>query len=184
MSSFAALAVHRVEENRFVFLMADLEHPIGDLAELFKTELRQVRANLPRSRKRLDKVEKYLLCWDFATREMTLSEIAEKVYPDEWRTLPAKMEFSIPELTPKEIETRAKALRQKGLYAYSWSFKQAREELTEERIKQLTGNKTSAEKALNGALRIRQTLRQRVWRNIQTAHRRIEAMTPKTRPTT
>ncbi len=177
-SAYAPLAVHRVENNRFVFLMADLEHPVDDLAELFKSELRRIRGNHVRSRKRLDKTEDYFQCWDLARREKTLSEIAKEVYPKDWPDMP-KFGDSVPfEPSPTEIEVRAKELRQKGQCAYSWSFRQAHEDLLEERQIKLAAQQKSSKTQSRMLSRTRRTLRQRVWRNIQAAYNLIEAVTP------
>lgn len=181
--SYNPLATHRVEQNRFAFLMADLDHPVDDLVELFKSELQRIKGGPPPSRKRLDKTDDYIKCWDLVRRKMTLSEIAKAVYPEKWSELPPGIAESLfVEPTPKETENRARELRAKGQCAYNWSFRQAREDLIEEKIKQKKIQDKLVKRAVRDALRLRATLRQRVWRNIQRAHDSIKRIAPKFPP--
>ena len=178
--SYEPLAAHRLSRNRFLTLMVDLEHPLDDLVELFKNEVRIVATTPRRGRKRLDKLDEYLPCWDHAQKGWTLREIAKEVYPQHWAELPKNVEELSIKPTQNEIKEKAKELRQKGQCGYDWSFKQAREDLEEEKL-QL--NKISAEalrKTFRERLKARRALRKKVWRNIQAAHRWIQDITPKT----
>lgn len=131
-----------------------------------------------RARRREVKYREFLDCYDLSKR-FTLGQIAAKVYPDQWRERPASPsdeETAILEPTPQEIAERAKKYREQKQYGYDFSFKQAKEDLTEAKhARQISADKNSPGHGQRDFL-IRKALRQKVWRNVQEARRLISSI--------
>lgn len=147
-------------------------------------KLGQIKPN--KARKRSDKYNDYLTCYDLHRRGLSLGEIANRVYPEKWPELPGISSdvdvVSLDEPTPKEIEERAKKYQEESRYANSYSYIQAKEDLKEEKFKQIKLEGAGLRRDIPDRLRIRKGLRQRVWRNIQEAQRLIKAVGSKSHP--
>jgi hypothetical protein len=161
--------------------MVDLEHPIDDLVELFKAEIheykRAYKINESSSRRRLDKISKYLLCWNLAQQQKTLGEIAAEVYAKSWPEIAALSKECDPiELTPTEIEARARELRKTGRYVDGWYYKQAKEDLIEEKTRKIVEESKQQKQKLRTTFKVRATLRKRVWLNIRSASKLIDGV--------
>lgn len=73
------VGVRKIEEDRYVTLSVDLEHPLDVLLPLIERELRGVIRARPRRRKRLDKLEFHLQVFDLARSGETFPAIAKKL---------------------------------------------------------------------------------------------------------
>jgi hypothetical protein len=161
--------------------MVDLEYPIDDLVELFKTEVhaykRGYKINELSSRKRLDKIPEYLRCWDLAEQEKTLGQIAAEVYANSWPEIaPISKECDLIEPTPREIDARAKELQKAGRYEERWSYKQAKEDLIEEKTRNNVEKSTQQKQKLQTTFKVRAKLKNLVWRNIKSARQQIDGV--------
>lgn len=77
--AYSPVAVTELRKNRFLFLRADLQHPVEDLLPLIEKELREATQGRHQRRRRLDTVDFYLRVFDLAVNGDTFSQIAKKL---------------------------------------------------------------------------------------------------------
>ena len=74
---YSPVVVTELRDNRFLFLLLDLNHPIQDLLPLIEQELRQARTDKKQKRNRLDKAGDQIKVFDLAIEGVSFPKIAK-----------------------------------------------------------------------------------------------------------